>query len=369
MLLFKISSNRSGIPLIKKQPKSEQIIITSAFTKGPSIFFPLEAILHDGYYEIKRNEMQEGRFSRQTKPFPGVGRTVFTVLVHPGLFIRGIRCVSIVLRKFFLFQYRAALFPRLPVSIVEHSLDDHIPFNPSFVKIYLDFSAFWIRIVGFLCIGYGKKGRKLAAEFISSITELYNFAFQVYKKNLSTTNRPCYKKGFHFRLIHLVDPHLMCIPSLHVMLVVRSYTAFNYYLGVLGEEKTLSSMAERVFNGALAITEAILYVKQHSINCIAAALYAMNRFDPAFFGPKEAEKFVRCLFTVKEPKDIPPEYAPFYSGPLVNPDHAAPLREHIVSLFRLFLERNSADWTAPILEFLKKHPLSGRKKEIENNFK
>jgi len=293
-----------------------------------------------------------------------MGRTVLNVLIHPRLLFRAIRCISVIIRKFFLFQYRSALFPHIPVSRAEHSLDDRIPFNPGFIRIYLDFTAFWIRIVGFLSIYHGKRGRLLAADFIASITRLYTFAFQVYQKNLSTTDRPRYKKGFHFRLIHLTDPHLMCIPSLHVMLMVHSYTIFRHCIRCLGEEEALRSLAGKVFSGALVITEAVLYVKQHSINCIAAALYAMNQFDPALFSGDDAEVFVYGLFGTK---DIPDEYAPFYTGQLVDPKDTAWLREHIISLYRFFMETKTADWTVPLLEFLKTLPLEFKPKSKQQN--
>ena len=291
------------------------------------------------------------------KHFPGVGRTILTVLIHPGLLSRGIRCFFTILYKFFLFQYCAAHFLRLPVSRVDNALDDVIPFNPGFVRIYLDFTAFWIRIAGFLSIGYGKKGRRYAADFISSITNLYSFTFQIYRKNLSTTARPLYKKGFHFRLIHLVDPHLMCIPSLHVMLVAHSYAAFRYYLRCLGETETQRMLEEKVFNGALAITEAVLYVKQHSINCIAATFYTMNCFNSQLFTIADAEKFMYSLFKDKTINDIPKEYVPYYSEPFVCPDDIVLLRDFILNLYRHFTEKNNDDWTVPIFEFLKTFPL------------
>ena len=296
--------------------------------------------------------------TKENVSFPGMGHIIVMVLIHPRLLTRGIRCISTVVRKFFLFQYRSALFPRLPVSNAEHALDEKIPFNPCFVRIYLDFVAVWVRIVGFLGIGFGKPGRKLAADFITSITELYLFAFQIYRKNLSTTARPNYKKGWHFRLIHLLDPHLMCIPSLHIMLMIHSYTAFRHYLVTLNKEKYYNDLVSKVFNGALLITEAVLYIKQHSINCIAAALYTMNRLHPDLFSAADAECFVCSLFKTRKPDEIPPEYAMFYSDPFVAPEDTAKLQEYIICLFRFFRDKESSDWTAPLLEYLETLPLA-----------
>jgi len=313
-----------------------------------------------GEREIRPPEGDRANFRlrrfRPRQDVPGVGRTLLTVLVHPSLLKRGLRCVSIILRKFFLFQYRAALFPRLPLSRVEHALDNKIPFNPNFIRIYLDFTGFWIRIVGFLC-RYGKEGRALATDFIASITGLYPFALEVYSKNLSTTARPRYKKSFHFRLVYLLDPHLMCIPSLHVMLMVHSYTGFRRCLRQLGEEEALGGLAEKIFKGAVVITEAILYVKQHSVNCIAAALYAMSRYDPSLFCAADAETFVRSLFGYKRAEDISGEYARFYKGPLIQTEDTAALREYILSLYRFFMDSKGPDWTMPLLDFLKTLPV------------
>jgi hypothetical protein len=191
----------------------------------------------------------------------------------------------------------------------------------------------------------------MAADFIDSITMLYPFALKVYGKNLSTTIRPACNKTFRFRIIHIFDPHLMCIPSLHVMIVIHAYTAFRQFVWELGEEKSLQSLTKKVYAGALAITEAILYIKQHSINCIAASLYVMRRFNPVLFSEADAEAFVNSLFVVGA-ADIPCEYAPFYTGPLARAEDVPQFQEHIMNLYRSFIEADAADWTAPLLDFL-----------------
>jgi len=296
--------------------------------------------------------MNNSRDSVQKSPFPSILKTLLIVLIHPRLLFRGLRCLAVIIYGFFLFQYKAALFPRkIPVSNVEHDLDSLIPFNPVFVTIYLDFVAFWIRIAGFLAMRRNKAGLRMAADFISSIAMLYLFALKVYRKNLSTTARPACNKTFRFRIIHLFDPHLMCIPSLHVMIVIHAFTAFRHFARELGEEKALQPLLERVYTGALAITEAILYIKQHSINCVAASLYTMRHFNPVLFSADDAEAFVNGLFAIRA-ADIPPEYAPFYTGPMIKTEDAPRIREQILSLYRSFTEANAADWTSPLLDFL-----------------
>jgi hypothetical protein len=242
--------------------------------------------------------------------------------------------------NFFFLQYKAAFLPgKVPVSRADHPLDKKIPFTPRKVDVYLDFVAFWVRILGFLLRRFGRRGLEPVRRFMESMGKLYAWAAQVYHKNLSTTDRPRYLERPRFVVIHAFDPHLMCIPSLHVMVVIRSYTLFR---------KTLSSLGGAEFpqigeirKGSLAISEAVLYVKQHSVNCISAAMYAMTCFDKTLFPPEEAERFVSELFREGLPEKDGEE-----------------IRAHIVSLYRRFLaEQGEGDWTGPLLSFLKGLPL------------
>jgi hypothetical protein len=143
------------------------------------------------------------------------------------------------------------------------------------------------------------------------------------------------------------------------MIVIRTYTKLRGYVRSMGEEETLRPLTEKIFKGALVITEAVLYIKQHSINCIAAALYCMNRLDPAGFSAADAEDFVYGLFRTGEALDIPPEYVPFYTEPLIRTGDIAWLREHIMGLYRVFRESGEADWTKPILDYLNHLPHNG----------
>jgi len=118
---------------------------------------------------------------------------------------------------------------------------------------------------------------------------------------------------------------------------------------MLGEETRFASQAEELYQGALDITEAVLYVKQHSVNCISASLYAMARFDPRLFPPEEAERFLSSLFS-----------RPHTDGKVKKED-GEEIRKHILSLYRRFLSQGEAagngdDWTLPLLQFLKESP-------------
>jgi hypothetical protein len=113
---------------------------------------------------------------------------------------------------------------------------------------------------------------------------------------------------------------------------------------------------ETLFHHAVLITESILYMKQHSVNCIPAALYALTCFEPEIFTRKDASIFTQALFRNKKNAEIPAE----------TQDR---IRLHIETSFAAFtqereqlLAAGNTDWTAPLLAFLKnyrappKHP-------------
>jgi hypothetical protein len=273
-----------------------------------------------------------------------LGLTVLWVFSVPCLREAGLGCIKSIFYNFFFRQFRAALLPgRVPVSPVDHPLDEKIPFTPSRVGIYLDFIAFWVRILGFLRSHYRRRGIQPARGFIKTIGRLYAFAAEIYAKNLSTTRRPRYLARPRFLLIHAMDPHLMCIPSLHVMVVISAYTQFRAILRSLGDGDRFAPQIEEIRRGALNITEAILYVKQHSVNCIAAAMYAMTRFDPLLFPREEGADFVSRLFLTAEKP---------------GPGDADSIRGHIRDLYLAFLEAGEAaeSWEEPLLAFLRSRP-------------
>jgi hypothetical protein len=264
---------------------------------------------------------------------------VLRVLSYPGPRASAARAVKSMMYNFFFLQYRAALLPgRIPVTPVDHPLDANIPFTPKKAAVYLDFVAFWVRAVGFLFAQYGRRAAGPAGDFIDAIGRLYAFAAEIYAENLSTTDRPRYYGRPRFVLIHAFDPHLMCVPSLHVMVVIRTYTKFRAVIRSLGEEARFAPCIEELRRGALDITEAILYVKQHSVNCVSAAMYAMSCFDGALFPEEEAALFAAELFT----------------GP-GSPGESKAIRGYIIERYRQFLAegKRGGDWGDPLRAFLK----------------
>jgi hypothetical protein len=265
------------------------------------------------------------------------------VLASPRLRGTALKTIGAILYNFFFLQYKAAFLPgRVPVSRVDHPLDRKIPFTPSKIAVYLDFVAFWIRVMGFFLRQFKQRALEPVKRFAASMGRLYAWAAEVYTRNLSTTERPRYFARPRFVAIHILDPHLMCIPSLHVMIVILTYRLFREILLSLGEAEDYAPQIEEIRRGALAISEAVLFVKQHSVNCISAAMYAMTRFDPALFPPGEAERFVSELFRET-----------------LGKEDGDAIRAHILSLYRDFLaggEKPGSSWTEPLLQFLKTSP-------------
>ncbi|MDR1257152.1 MAG: hypothetical protein LBJ86_05340, partial [Spirochaetaceae bacterium] len=178
----------------------------------------------------------------------GFLRSALTLLRRP-LWRTCIFTIKSILYNFFYLQYKAVLFPRrVKITRVDHQLDGEIPFIPSWISVYMDFSPFWVRSQAFLAVTFGKAAYPQIAAFVRDIGELYAFAAVVYKQNFSTTSRPFYMGKPGFVPIHVLDPHLMCIPSLHVMVVILTYTRIRRILSAFGKE---NEYAEEIENARL----------------------------------------------------------------------------------------------------------------------
>ena len=282
-------------------------------------------------------------------------KSMFTPVLRPAFKMS----ITSIFYNFFFSQYKNAFFfKRLPITQVDHSLDKKIPFMPSWVTIYIDFTQFWIRLISFFIRRYGRNALIPIRDFIFSVGRLYEYAAEVYKKNLSTTRRPFYISRPRFLMIHLLDPHLFCIPSLHVMVVIHTYTMFSVIARQLGDGEKLKYQAIEMRHGALAISQAILFVKQHSVNCIPAALYAMTNFNSALFPPKEAESFIDMLFSNVSSNDNIPKscrvHPCFCPKTELSEADKEQIKKYISDLYYRFLEekKTSASWEEPLLRFL-----------------
>jgi len=286
----------------------------------------------------------------------------FMSMLTPALRPAFNKSVPSIFFNFFLRQYHAAFLKgRIPVSQVDHELDKKIPFVPSWVTIYIDFVHFWIRMLTFFLRRFRRKAYKPIRDFIYSMGDLYAYAAQVYKRNMSTTKRPFYIARPRFFVIHLLDPHLMCIPSLHVMVVIHTYLQFIEISKKLGKADVFKEQIEEMKHGALAISQAILFVKQHSVNCLPAALYGMTCFSPGVFPPEEAEKFTALLFSAPPDKStqlpgcrVHPAASP---RTIISSEDQKEIKSHILTLYYRFLEegKTAKNWYDPILKFLKEY--------------
>lgn len=251
-----------------------------------------------------------------------------------------------VLKDFFWLQFSVKFgFRKIQIIDADHPLDAQVPFTPERVGTYLDFVAFWIRPLGYIGKKFGKeKQLEYTRSFLRYVDRCYRDAAEVYRFRMTTTKRPKYYKG-RFLMIHLFDPHYLCVPSLHVIIVVLAYTFYRRAfaeLGIEGEE--LEALNREMYEGAVAITETVLYIKQHSVNCIPAALYAMTRIFPEEVTPTEATRFIASLFA--RAQDIP-------AAEVVR------IQEHIENLYEiLFLEGcHDSSWITPLQRWLMKYPL------------
>ncbi|MCL2764884.1 MAG: hypothetical protein FWD40_06345 [Treponema sp.] len=272
------------------------------------------------------------------------------------------KAVPSIFFNFFLRQYHAAFLPgRIPVTGVDHTLDEKIPFAPLWIKIYLDFVHYWIRMLSFFLRRYKRDAYVPCRDFIYSMGELYEHAAEVYKRNMSTTKRPFYIATPRFFLIHMVDPHLMCIPSLHVMVVIHAYTQFAAIAKQMGKYEELKEQIDEMKCGALAISQAILFVKQHSVNCLPAAFYAMTMFNKEHFPVQEAESFLDLLFSPaplpadgQKYRNVHPSASP---ATRISQEDQVQIKEHILSLYYKFLEegKTSKAWHEPLINFLRNY--------------
>lgn len=231
----------------------------------------------------------------RTTSVPGV---VLRALRHPAVAVAALRFVRTVLSDFFALQFAVRLrLRRVPVLHVDHPLDGSIPFTPERIGTYLDFIAFWIRPLGWIGRRFGARAFvRYAVDYLRLIDQCYHEAADVYRAGMTTTRRPRYYRG-RFLAIHLFDPHLLCVPSLHVMIVVATHTFHRRALAELGATPSeRDAVGAELFAGAVDITQSVLLIKQHSVNCVPAALYAMTRLTPTDVTPADVAAFIERLF-------------------------------------------------------------------------
>lgn len=258
------------------------------------------------------------------------------------------RYLSTVIKDFFLLQFSVKFKARnIEVIHVDNALDNKVPFVPEKVDIYLDFVNFWIRPLSFILQKMDRKrGLQYCAEYLNAINTCYQEASRMYKFRMSTTYRPPAALFGKFRMIHILDPHLLCVPSLHVAIVVLAYT---FFADVFKQEHIPDDMEQKLsqelYAGALQIAETVLYVKQHSVNCIAAALYMMINITKGHYTIESAVSFTQDLFK---------------NSPYISESDQEQIRTHILDMFeQLMLEGcNESDWVDPLKRWIIRYDIA-----------
>lgn len=266
----------------------------------------------------------------------------FKVLTTPFGFVAGFKMIFVSAFKFFLPQYLQVIhLKHIPVKHVDHELDQTIPYKPEYISVYLDFVHFWLRPLTMLTTRYGWwNGSKHACEFLGYITQSYSDAYDLYKKCFTTTCRPKEKNNKALRKTQKADPHFMCVPSLHIcvcVLTIRFYKMF-FEREHFTQEET-EKWNKELYADGMEIAESVLYLKQHSVNCIPAAMYMMSKQFPVLFSPEVAVEFADHFLS--DASDISKE----------NIDK---IHEHLLFTYeRFLLEGLQCDsWTEPILNWL-----------------
>ncbi|HDQ13610.1 MAG TPA: hypothetical protein ENN41_02205 [Sediminispirochaeta sp.] len=254
----------------------------------------------------------------------------------------GFRVLHTIWSYFFLPQIltKYKIKPR-PVVWVDHPLDQKIPFRPQFVAIYLSFTHLWIKSIAFLYREFGDRSLPYIVDFLEKLISLYRESAKVYLQVQSTTNRPRYLCNFSFKLIHLFDPHLHCVPSLHVEIVGLTYSAISRTVDELAEyPRRYQKEKDYLWRKMILITNSILFIKQHSVNCVSAGLFILSQ-ERFGFDQKLSYRVIDQLFT----------------GPGNTLEEGDEIRRYIRRLYSQFHEQGAGTPKAKVLvDFLETYP-------------
>ena len=253
---------------------------------------------------MKKNRIDavKNRDLRSFSVLPSYLSLPFSIVTAPSVY----PLFGVIIKDFFALQFLEKWrILKIPVVHVDHPLDKKVPFTPERVGIYFDFINIWIRPLSMLLARFGRKrGLPLCREWIERLRRTYKEAARFYRFSLSTTDRPKYLKSPAFLKIHLLDPHFCCVPSLHIAIVVLCFAFYRDLFereGFTAEEK--EKWNAELYENAVAIAETVLYVKQHSVNCIPAALYMMTRIHGDIISTDDCINFINSLF--QNQTDIP----------------------------------------------------------------
>ena len=210
------------------------------------------------------------------------------------------KLIFTIIKDFFLLQMGQKLhITKRPVINVETDIDEKIPFLPNEVKAYLEFVPFFVKPMDMLKNQLGiKKAAPYLCLYLKYLTMIYKNAATIYRFCMTTTSRPKYYKSHNFRTIHFFDPHLLCVPSIHVAVSAGTHAWFRqcFKTGIINQKDADEYLSE-IKNHAVQIVESVLFIKQHSVNCVPLALYMLSStMSKSFFSAQNAADFIDELF-------------------------------------------------------------------------
>ncbi len=255
----------------------------------------------------------------------------------------GLRLLKTIWIDFFLPQILSRFRLRNRKIIpVDHPLDAKIPFTPSYVKDYLYFTHVWVKSLVFLYLEFDANAISDIASFLNGISSLYSNAFRIHNVYQSTTQRPRFSGGPYFYFIRFVDPHLHCLPSLHVMIAGFTFFRITDIIEKFAESSEEYEQEKAyLFSMVINIINSVLFIKQHSVNCIPSGFLLLRSTIHGF--PEDlSRQFINNLLQTSE---IPAE-----TGEII--------RSYMIKLYDSFSEKNKhSDAKSILIDFLKNYDI------------
>jgi len=255
----------------------------------------------------------------------------------------GLRLLKIIWTDFFFPQFLSRFrLRKRKIVPVDHSLDNKIPFSPSHVKDYMYFTHLWIKSLVFLYLEFNTAAISDIASFLNEMSSLYSNAFQIHNVYQSTTKRPRFSGGPYFYLIHLTDPHLHCLPSLHVMIAGFTFFRITDILKKFTESSNEYEQEEvYLYSMTIKIINSVLFIKQHSVNCIPSGFLLLQSTIHDF--PEDLSS--QIINNLLQTSEIPVETEEL-------------IRSYMNRLYDSFTEKNkNCDAKSLLIDFLKNYDI------------
>ena len=265
-------------------------------------------------------------------------RKVFT---DSRLFHSVITLIKLIIYDFFVPQFQTVFSGKnRHIVRVDGELDRAIPFVESEIYNYLSFTSHWISALSWTLEEFGRSATEEIRSFIRDLSNLHAKSVEVYREVQSTTKRPRITMNPRYWVLYFTDPHVHCVPSLHVSEMALTYIRMKSIIE-RHDGKKYSSILDKFFEKEITIIESVLYTKQHSLNCVAGGLFFLSAVYPEF-DERYANQFITALFRKS-------------AGRIENPEK---LRTYIQNHYDDFLRRhrNGHDYRRILIDFLYEFP-------------